>query len=95
MTTEETIINGCSNPFTEHQRQMLKDLSNTQEGRNYAQENRMLEDYLETLRDMYPEKFHITKKDLDSRVFFDEPTSLIPHARSLRSRSMSPLYFKI
>ena len=92
MTAEESIINAAVSPFNEYQRQRLKDLSKVQErGKDYpVQPNRMLEDYIETLKDMYPEKFHLTKKDLDSRVFFDAPTSLIHHARSLRSREQSP-----
>jgi hypothetical protein len=92
MTTEESIINGCSNPFTEHQRQQLKDLSKVQEkGKDYpTQPNRKLEDYIETLHDMYPEKFQRTRADLESRVFFDTPTSLVPYARSVRPRDKSP-----
>jgi hypothetical protein len=72
------------------QRQTLRDLSDVSEGRNYAQENKALEIYLQTIRDMYPEKFHYTKSDLEKRVFVDAPTSIVPHARSIRPRSQSP-----
>jgi len=96
MTTAETIINSSSNPFTEHQRQQLKDLSKVQEhGKDYSVlPNMKLEQYIETLKDMYPEKFHKTRADLESRVFFDEPTSITPHARSVRPRSQSPYQAK-
>jgi len=92
MTTAESIIDGCSNPLNEHQRQMLKDLSKVQErGKDYpVMPNVKLEQYIETLKDMYPEKFLMTKKDLDSRVFFDTPTSFIPCTRSVRAREQSP-----
>ena len=91
MTAAEKLINDCVSPFTETQRQRLKDLSDVRSDRNYTQENRRLEDYLETLKDMYPEKFHRTKADLDSRVFFDEPTTIAtPRARCVRSRDQSP-----
>jgi hypothetical protein len=72
------------------QRQTLRDLSDVREGKNYTQANKALEIYLQTLRDMYPEKFHYTRSDLEKRVFVDTPTSVIPHARSMRSRSKSP-----
>jgi hypothetical protein len=96
MTNTEKLINDTVSPFNEHQRQMLKDLSKVQErGKDYpVQPNRKLEDYIETLHDMYPEKFHKTRADLESRVFFDEPTSLIAHARSVRPRSQSPYHAK-
>ena len=90
MTTAETIINGCVNPLTEQQRQTLKDLSMV-EGNTFAKENKALEEYIEVLKDMYPEKFHRTRRDLVSRVFFDEPASLAtPHARFVRARAQSP-----
>lgn len=90
MTTAESIIDGCANPFTEHQRQMLKDLSDTSQGNTYQKVNSKLQDYLDTLRDMYPEKFH-TEKTLKDRVFFDEPSSLsTPHERFVRPRKESP-----
>jgi hypothetical protein len=72
------------------QRQTLRDLSDVREGKNYMQENKPLEIYLQTLRDMYPEKFHYTKSDLEKRVFVDAPTSIVPHARAVRPRSKSP-----
>jgi len=62
-----------------------------EKGKDYpVQPNMQLEQYIETLHDMYPEKFHKTRADLESRVFFDEPTSLIMHTRSVRPRSQSP-----
>ena len=92
MTNTEQLINATVSPFNEHQRQRLKDLSKVQEkGKDYpVQPNRMLEDYIATLKDMYPEKFHMNRADLESRVFVDEPTSLIIHARSIRPRDHSP-----
>ena len=90
MTTAETIINGCVNPFTEQQRQTLRDLSIV-EGNTFAKENKKLEEYIEVLQDMYPEKFHRTRNDLESRVFFDAPTSMAtPYARCVRPREQSP-----
>lgn len=89
MTHTEQFINDSSNTLNEHQRQTLRDLSMV-EGNTFAKENKKLEEYIEVLKDMYPEKFHRTRKDLDSRVFFDEPASLTPHARSVRAREQSP-----
>ena len=90
MTTAETIINGCVNPFTEQQRQTLRDLSIV-EGNTYTKENKKLEEYIEVLQDMYPEKFHRTRNDLESRVFIDAPTyKATPYARCVRPREQSP-----
>ena len=80
---------GCAIPFTEHQRQMLKDLSDVRENKNYTQSNRKLDDYIETLQSMYPEMFMRTKQDFDERMFFDEPMSE-PKANFVRARSKSP-----
>jgi hypothetical protein len=76
-------------PFSDLQRQKLRDLSNVREDKMYLKENKRLEDYIETLRDMYPEYFHRTKQDFNERVFFDEPASE-PNATFLRPRSKSP-----
>ena len=90
MTHTEKFINDSSNTLTEHQRQMLRDLSMV-EGNTYTKENKKLEEYIEVLQDMYPEKFHRTRNDLESRVFFDEPASLsMPYARCVRPREQSP-----
>jgi hypothetical protein len=96
MTTNEAITNSSSNTFNEHQRHMLRSFSKLQtNGKDYsATPNKTLEDYIQTLRDIYPEKFHRTKNDLDTRVFFDAPTTFIPHARSVRPRSNSPYLTK-
>ena len=90
MTTAEKLINDCVSPFNEHQRQMLRDLSDVREDNKYTEVNRKLQDYIETLRDIYPEMFH-TDKTLKNRVFFDEPRSLATScARFVRSYSQSP-----
>ena len=91
MTAAEKIINDCVSPFNEHQRQMLRDLSDVRADNKYLEVNRKLQDYIETLRDIYPEMFH-TDKTLKHRVFMDEPRSLaMPFARFVRSRSQSPI----
>ena len=91
MTAAEKIINDCVSPFHEHQRQMLRDLSNVHEGNRYTEVNRKLEDYIETLHDIYPEMFH-TKDTLKKRVFMDEPRSAATAcARFVRSRAQSPI----
>ena len=90
MTAAEKIINDCVSPFHEHQRQMLRDLSDVREDNKYTEVNRRLQDYIETLRDIYPEMFH-TKDTVKNRVFMDEPRSLsMPFARFVRSVSQSP-----
>ena len=89
MTTNETFINASSNTLNEYQRHMLKTLSKVSKSNTYMQENKPLEDYIQTLRDMYPEKFH-NSNSLKTRVFFDAPTTIIPHASSVRPRSESP-----
>ena len=90
MTTAEKLINDCVSPFNEHQRQMLRDLSDVREDNKYTEVNRKLQDYIETLRDIYPEMFH-TDKTLKNRVFFDEPRSLgMPFTRFVRPYSQSP-----
>jgi hypothetical protein len=94
MTSTEQLINDCVSPFNEAQRQRLKDLSKVLDDQAYsAQPNMPLEEYLETLRDMYPEKFH-TKESLKMRVFVDTPTSIIPYERCVRPREQSPIYLK-
>ena len=94
MTTAEHIIDGCVSLFNETQRQRLKDLSKVLENQAYsAQPNAPLEDSLEGLQDMYPEKFH-TKESLKMRTFVDTPTSFIPYARCVRPREQSPIYLK-
>jgi hypothetical protein len=98
MTAAEKLINDCVSPFNEHQRQMLRDLSDVREGNKYTEVNRRLEDYIETLRDMYPEMFH-TDKTLKHRVFMDEPrvcmdeprSLSMPFARFVRAWSQSPI----
>ena len=91
MTAAEKIINDCVSPFNEHQRQMLRDLSDVRADNKYLEVNRKLQDYIETLRDIYPEMFH-TDKTLKHRVFMDEPRSLaMPFARFVRPRSQSPI----
>lgn len=92
MTNNETFVNDSSNTFNDAQRKMLITLSRVQpEGTDYpATPNAPLEDYLTTLRDMYPKKFHCTRDDLETRVFFDAPTTIIPHARAVRPRTQSP-----
>jgi hypothetical protein len=91
MTNNETFINASSNPFNETQRKTLMALSKVGNGNTYMKDNKPLEDYIQTLQDMYPEKFHRTRTDLESRIFFDTPTSMsTPYARSVRPRSESP-----
>jgi hypothetical protein len=94
MTSTEQLINDGASPFNATQRQRLRDLSKVLESGAYsAQPNMPLENYLETLRDMYPERFH-TKESLKMRVFVDTPTSIIPYERCVRSREQSPIYLK-
>lgn len=91
MTAAEKIINDCVSPFHEHQRQMLRDLSDAREDNKYLEVNKKLQDYIETLRDIYPEMFH-TDKTLKNRVFVDEPRSTTtPFARFVRAWSQSPI----
>ena len=92
MTSIETFIDNSSNPLNEQQRQTLITLSRVQlKGKDYpVTPNAPLEDYLQTLRDMHPRKFHRTRDDLEARVFVDAPTTLIPHARAVRPRTQSP-----
>jgi hypothetical protein len=95
MTNNETFINASSNTFNETQRKTLMALSKVGNGNTYVKDNKPLEDYIQTLRDMYPGKFHKTKADLETRVFFDAPTSMhTPHARAVRPRNESP-YLKV
>jgi hypothetical protein len=95
MTAAEKLINDCVSPFTEAQRQRLKDLSKVRKDKNYsATPNAKLEEYIEVLHDMYPEMFH-TKESLKMRVFMDTPTSLAtPYARCVRPREESPIFLK-
>lgn len=91
MTAAEKIINDCVSPFNEHQRQMLRDLSDVRADNKYTEINRKLQDYIETLQDIYPEMFH-TDKTLKTRVFMDEPRSIsMPFARFVRAWSQSPI----
>ena len=95
MTNNEQFINSSSNTFNETQRSMLKSLSNVSDGNTYTKDNKQLEEYIQNLRDMYPEKFHKTKEDLMQRVFFDTPTSMhIPYKRAVRPRVDSPYLMK-
>ncbi len=91
MTAAEKLINDCVSPFTETQRQKLKDLSKVPPDKNYSvTPNIKLEEYIETLKDMYPEMFH-TRDTLKNRVFVDTPTSFIQYARCVRPREQSPI----
>jgi hypothetical protein len=95
MTNNEQFINSSSNTFNETQRNALKSLSNVGDGNTYLKDNKPLEDYIQTLRDMHPEKFHRTKEDLMQRVFFDTPTSMhISYKRAVRPRMNSPYLTK-
>lgn len=93
MTAAEKLINDCVSPFNETQRQRLKDLSKIRKDKNYpAAPNIKLEEYIEELRDMYPEKFH-TKDTVKHRVFVDEPRSIYtPYARYVRPYAESPIH---
>jgi len=91
MTPTEQFTNSSSNTLNETQRKTLMALSKVGNGNTYMQDNKPLEEYLQSLRDMYPEKFHKTRADLETRVFFDAPTSMYtPHARAVRPRKDSP-----
>jgi hypothetical protein len=81
----------CLNPLNTHQRQMLQDLSRVRKDRLYsAQPNTHLDEYIETLHDLYPEMFH-NKRTLAMRVFVDEPSTIdTPYARHVRTRNESP-----
>jgi hypothetical protein len=93
MTNNETFINASSNTFNETQRKTLMALSKVGNGNTYVKDNKPLEDYTQTLRDMYPEKFH-DSSSLKTRVFFDAPSMYIPYARAVRPRNESP-YLKV
>jgi hypothetical protein len=85
MTTAEHLIDGCVSPFNSTQRQRLQDLRGAP-----------LDEYIEVLHDMYPEKFH-TEASLKTRVFFDEPSGLwasrrLPYARFVRPFNQSPYW---
>jgi hypothetical protein len=91
MTLDDQLIDASVSPFNKTQRQQLKALSNVRLNKNYsAAPNTELEEYIQTLRDMYPDKFRTTRADLSARVFFDEPTSVIVYARVIRPLSRSP-----
>ena len=85
MTTAEHLIDGCVSPFNSTQRQRLQDLRGAP-----------LDEYIEVLHDMYPEKFH-TEESLKTRVFFDEPGGVwasrrLPYARFVRPFNQSPYW---
>ena len=91
MTASEKLINDCVSPFTQAQRDMLKSLCKLQtRGKDYtAAPNKPLEDYIKTMKDLYPERFQ-SKASLAKRTFVDTPSSLIPYARCVRTPSESP-----
>lgn len=92
MTSNEKLINDCVSPFNEAQRAKLKSLCRLQiKGRNYtAEPNAPLEEYIATLKALYPNMFQSTHT-LKHRTFVDEPTSLsIPFGRFVRSAHQSP-----
>jgi hypothetical protein len=92
MTAAEQLINDCVSPFNETQRQRLRELSKVMpRGEEYpAVPNKPLEEYIKQMRDLYPEMFHNTKADLDSRVFMDTPSANIPYAHAVRTPAQSP-----
>jgi transposase-like protein len=65
-------------PFTDAQRQTLRDLSDVREGNMYSSVNQRLEAYIIALRDQYPEMFLGTQNDLKERVFVDTPSTIPP-----------------
>lgn len=78
-------------PLNELQSQVLRDISDVREDNKYLEVNKKLQDYIETLQDIYPEMFH-TDKTLKTRVFMDEPrSSSMPFARFVRAWSQSPI----
>ena len=92
MTAAEKLINDCVSPFNEAQRQKLRELSKVMpRGKEYsAVPNKPLEEYIKQMRDLYPEMFHKTKADLESRVFMDTPSANITYARAVRTPAQSP-----
>jgi len=91
MTAAEKLINDCVSPFNETQRQKLRELSKVRVDRDYpATPNKPLDEYIKQMKDLYPEMFHLTKADLDSRVFMDTPSGNIPYARAVRTLAQSP-----
>ena len=91
MTAAEKLINDCVSPFNEAQRQKLRELSKVRVDRDYpVQPNKPLNDYIKQMQDLYPNMFHLTKADLETRVFMDTPTANIPHARAVRTLAQSP-----
>jgi hypothetical protein len=91
MTSAETLINDCVSPLNEAQRAKLKSLCKLQvKGKDYtAVPNKPLEDYIATLRILYPNMFQ-SKESLTTRVFVDTPASLIPYERCVRTMEESP-----
>jgi hypothetical protein len=91
MTSNETLINSCVSPLNEAQRAKLKSLCKLQaKGKNYtAAPNKPLEDYIATLRILYPNMFQ-SKESLKTRVFVDTPASIIPYERCVRTVEESP-----
>ena len=73
------------------QRTRLRDLSKVRKDQNYPiMPNAALEAYIAELKEQYPECFHSTRRTLETRVFVDEPTTITPYARFVRSRNASP-----
>jgi hypothetical protein len=73
------------------QRTRLRDLAKVRHDKNYPiMPNVALEKYIQELKDQYPEAFHSTRQTMVERVFVDEPTTITPHFRFVRSRNASP-----
>ena len=91
MTAAEKLINDTVSPFNIAQRDRLKYLSKVRKDGNYsAMPNVKLEEYIQELRDKYPDKFH-TQATLNNRVFMDEPgTYGTAYTRCVRPRAESP-----
>jgi hypothetical protein len=93
MTAAEKLINDCVSPFNEAQRARLQYLSKVREDGNYSgMPNVPLQEYIEELKDLYPNMFQ-DNTTLKHRVFFDEPTpgrDPVHHARFVRAKEQSP-----
>jgi len=92
MTTAEELVNSCSNLLNAQQRQMLQDLSKVRQDKNYsAMPNYALDEYITTLKDLYPAKFH-NRHTLTQRVFMDEPANVdVPYTKFVRTKNESPI----
>jgi hypothetical protein len=76
--------------FNEIQRQHLRDLSHIRKDKEYpVTSNIRLDDYIDQLREQYPEMFH-PKESLRDRVFVDQPMSGA-YKRFIRTYAESPL----